>query len=128
MESGILPAYRPVYEQLCTDLTMRLGARTLASMRARGRRMRLSTVVAYALGAEANPADDGPLRNLTQREQEVARLVARGLTNREIAAALVLAAGTARVHVEHVLAKLDLHSRAQLAAWAVEHDVLSNSG
>ena len=34
------------------------------------------------------------------------------------------AEGTARVHVEHILAKLDLHSRAQLAAWAVEHGLL----
>ena len=54
----------------------------------------------------------------------MAALVARGLSTREIAAALVIAEGTARVHVEHILAKLDLHSRAQLATWAVEHGLL----
>jgi predicted ATPase/DNA-binding CsgD family transcriptional regulator len=58
---------------------------------------------------------------LTAREREVVALIARGLTNRQIAERLVIAAGTAGVHVAHVLAKLDVHSRAQVAAWAVEH-------
>jgi len=49
----------------------------------------------------------------------VATLVARGLSNRQIAERLVIAEGTARIHVEHILNKLELHSRAQLAAWAV---------
>ncbi len=61
---------------------------------------------------------------LTRREQEVAVLVARGLDSRHIAHELVIAEGTVRIHVEHILAKLELHSRAQLAAWVVEHDLL----
>jgi non-specific serine/threonine protein kinase len=128
MDSGILPAYRPIYAHICTDLTRRVGERTFDSMRLRGRRMRLSKVIAYALGAEENLNEESPLKDLTPREREVALLAARGLTNREIAKALVLAEGTARVHVEHVLAKLDLHSRAQLAAWAIDRGVLSSSG
>ncbi|MER3405583.1 MAG: helix-turn-helix transcriptional regulator, partial [Chloroflexota bacterium] len=58
---------------------------------------------------------------MTPREREVAALVAAGLTNRQIAEALVISEGTARIHVEHILDKLDFHSRAQIAAWAVQH-------
>ena len=54
---------------------------------------------------------------LTLREQEVAGLVARGMTNREIAAELAIAPATAALHVEHVRGKLGFHSRAQIAAW-----------
>ena len=49
-----------------------------------------------------------------------AALVARGLTNRQIAAALVISERTAMKHVEHVLDKLGFHSRVQVAGWAVE--------
>jgi DNA-binding NarL/FixJ family response regulator len=55
---------------------------------------------------------------LTARETEVATLVARGLTNREIARTLVIAEGTAANHVHHILAKLGLASRQEIAAWA----------
>jgi non-specific serine/threonine protein kinase len=50
---------------------------------------------------------------------EVAALVARGCSNRHIADALVIAEGSATNHVKHILAKLALSSRAQIAAWAV---------
>jgi non-specific serine/threonine protein kinase len=54
---------------------------------------------------------------LTPREQEVAVLVARGLTNKQIAAELVIAEGTAKRHLENILNRLALDSRSQLAAW-----------
>jgi DNA-binding NarL/FixJ family response regulator len=67
-------------------------------------------------------ADRGGARAmpLTRREQEVARLVARGLTNRQIADDLVITEGTAINHLTHILTKLGFRSRAQVAAWAVE--------
>lgn len=55
---------------------------------------------------------------LTPREREVAELVARGLTNREIAARLYLSERTAENHVQHILTKLDLPNRSQIAMWA----------
>jgi DNA-binding NarL/FixJ family response regulator len=58
----------------------------------------------------------------------VAELVARGLDSRQLAAELVIAEGTARVHVEHILTKLGLHSRTQLAAWAAQHGLLDGPG
>ena len=53
---------------------------------------------------------------LTPREHEVAELVAQGLTNREIAERLVLSERTAQNHVQHILIKLSLSNRSQIAA------------
>jgi non-specific serine/threonine protein kinase len=47
-------------------------------------------------------------------------LIATGLTNREIAARLVISEGTAEVHVKHILRKLGFTSRSQVAAWAAD--------
>jgi non-specific serine/threonine protein kinase len=57
---------------------------------------------------------------LTVREREVAALVAQGLTNRQVAKALVVTEKTVANHLQHVLEKLDLHSRGQLTARAPE--------
>jgi predicted ATPase/DNA-binding CsgD family transcriptional regulator len=59
--------------------------------------------------------------HLTRREREVATLVARGLTDRQIAETLVIAEGTVGVHLANIFGKLELHTRAQLAVWATEH-------
>ncbi|MDQ1750803.1 MAG: hypothetical protein QOE71_1859 [Pseudonocardiales bacterium] len=55
---------------------------------------------------------------LTRREREVADLIAKGLTNKEIAARLVISQRTAEGHVEHILVKLGFTSRTRIAAWA----------
>jgi non-specific serine/threonine protein kinase len=55
---------------------------------------------------------------LSQREQEVAALVAQGCTNREIAKSLGIAEKTANSHIQNILNKLGFNSRAQIAAWA----------
>ena len=60
--------------------------------------------------------------DLSGREREVAALLARGTSNREIAEALVISEGTVEVHVKHILSKLGLRSRAQVAAWLVGHE------
>lgn len=62
---------------------------------------------------------------LTEREREVAALVARGLSNREIAVALSISQRTAGAHVGNILAKLGFASRAQIAAWAAEKGISS---
>jgi DNA-binding NarL/FixJ family response regulator len=54
---------------------------------------------------------------LTRREREVATLVAQGLSNREIAAALHLSERTVESHVQHILDKLGLRNRTQVSAW-----------
>lgn len=66
--------------------------------------------------------------DLTSRERAVAVLVAQGLTNRQIAQRLGIAPGTAKRHVEKVLRKLSVDSRAQIAAWAGEHGLAAGQG
>jgi len=61
---------------------------------------------------------------LTRRERDVAALIARGATNGHIAAELVIGQGTVATHVSHILAKLGLVSRAQVAVWASRHRLL----
>lgn len=68
----------------------------------------------------ATPADARRLDALTEREAEVLALVARGLSNQEIAALLVVSPLTAKTHVSRILAKLGCRDRAQLVALAYE--------
>jgi predicted ATPase/DNA-binding CsgD family transcriptional regulator len=61
-----------------------------------------------------------PLARLTRRERQIAELLAEGFSNKKIASTLVIAERTAESHVEHILKKLGLNSRAQVAAWLAE--------
>jgi pimeloyl-ACP methyl ester carboxylesterase/DNA-binding CsgD family transcriptional regulator len=76
-------------------------------------------VVDAVLGFLCEPASSGP--RLTGRELEVAGLVAEGLTNHAIARRLSVAPRTAEAHVENIRRKLQVRSRAQIAAWVTEH-------
>ncbi len=82
---------------------------------ARARAMTTDEAIAYAL-ADALPSG-APAEVLTPRQQEVALLVAEGMSNREIAAQLQLSVRTVETHVNTVLTRLGLHSRVQLAGW-----------
>src|SRR5262245_40313671 len=71
----------------------------------------------------ARPDPQAPpagLNELTQREREIFRLVAAGLSNADVARRLVISPLTAKTHVARILAKLDCHDRAQLVALAYE--------
>jgi DNA-binding CsgD family transcriptional regulator len=97
------------------------GAATLArEARALADQAGAGTIVAEAdrlLAAAAGHRPAEPWAPLTAREFEVARLVAAGRTNREIAAALFLSPKTVAAHVEHILTKLGAGRRAEIAAW-----------
>ncbi len=80
-----------------------------------------SPAVAGQVAAWARGERGGP--ELTEREREVLRLVARGKSNKEVAHALGLAERTAEFHVSNILGKLQLTSRVEAALWAKEHDV-----
>jgi DNA-binding CsgD family transcriptional regulator len=83
----------------------------------------LDRVVALTRIARGRGSVDEAWRPLTSREFEVARLIADGMTNSEIAGALNVAPKTASAHVEHILAKLGVARRAEIATWvaAVSH-------
>lgn len=70
--------------------------------------------------AEPGPAA-APDAELTRREIDVLRLVAEGLSNRQIAARLVLGEATIKTHLNHLLSKLDVDGRPGLVAWAWRH-------
>ena len=72
------------------------------------------------LGEYRRTADDDTAPKLTARETEVLRLVAKGLTAKQVAERLVLSHRTVENHVQNTLSKLQLHNRAQLVRYAVE--------
>ncbi|MGD9891855.1 MAG: tetratricopeptide repeat protein, partial [Dehalococcoidia bacterium] len=110
----------------------RLSQVALAAAVAEGRVMTVDQAIAEALRADqtAEPlpttSPRGSAEALTPREREVASLLAQGATDREIAAELVIAVGTAGVHIHHILGKLGLQSRWQVAAWAVEQGLVQD--
>ena len=87
---------------------------TQCASRARSLGMKPFEAKAQALLDEL---DDSRLSPLTPREFEVAELVGQGFTNREIAERLVLSERTAQNHVQHILTKLALSNRSQIALW-----------
>ena len=68
-----------------------------------------------AVGAKSSPQE---LISLTPREQEVLGLIGKGNTNREIGEQLYITEGTVKTHVTHILNRLNLRNRAQLAIYA----------
>jgi two-component system nitrate/nitrite response regulator NarL len=64
-----------------------------------------------------------PLPALSPREREILGFLARGASNKEIARDLDVAESTVKIHVQHILRKLELSSRVQAAVWAIEHGI-----
>jgi len=84
----------------------------------------LTELTPEALGTPPPRTADSPL---TRRETEVAVLIARGLTNRQIADRLVITEGTAASHVAHILNKLTFQNRVQVAGWAFEAGLVAGA-
>jgi DNA-binding CsgD family transcriptional regulator/tetratricopeptide (TPR) repeat protein len=133
--ASVLPATRAAdHERVVAALQSTLGADAFARAREAGRALPLEEIVADALSLAETTGTDASAASaraspLTRREREVAALIARGLTNRQIAEVLFIAERTVDTHVEHILAKLGLGSRAQVAAWVVEQsDMMADPG
>ncbi|GAA3436442.1 LuxR C-terminal-related transcriptional regulator [Kutzneria kofuensis] len=119
---------REPFWQRHVDAAMATARASLSAQAAReateaGERMTLAQAIAYALRTPVADDDDSPL---SQREWDVAMLTAEGLTNREIAVRLSISERTVETHLLHIRTKLDLRTRAQVAAWAVEQGRVSS--
>jgi NarL family two-component system response regulator LiaR len=80
---------------------------------------KLMEQIAQQAAAKPEPPPAPP--GLTEREFEVIRLVANGLSNQAIAQALFISDKTVKTHISNILSKLDLTDRTQLAVYAVRH-------
>lgn len=79
---------------------------------------KLTELIARALRGEPQPRGPGEA-GLTDREQQILKLIADGLSNKLIARKLDISEGTVKVHVKHLLKKLNLRSRVEAAVWVV---------
>jgi predicted ATPase/DNA-binding SARP family transcriptional activator/DNA-binding CsgD family transcriptional regulator len=124
------------YENNLSTVRSQLGGTAFEEAWTDGKAMVLQQAVEYALSKEEpapptvpapeeEPLAGEPTGKLTPREQEVALLLARGLTNRQVSTRLGISERTAANHVASILHKLGLHSRAQVATWATEHQLLT---
>ena len=115
------------------DLSRRVGGQRAATLcevaitEAERRLARLRDLSARAEERATEPVPPEPIRakprtTLSPREWDVAELIAQGYTNQQIATELVLTPGTVANHVAHILTKLDLQSRTQIAVWVIQHD------
>jgi non-specific serine/threonine protein kinase len=114
-----------------------LGESAFVTAHAAGRLVGLDQAIEYALSwpeavrpksrESAEVAAGKRVGRLAPRERQVALLIAEGKTNREIAANLSITEGTAETHVQHILNKLGVNTRAQIAAWVVASGLRSPS-
>jgi non-specific serine/threonine protein kinase len=119
-------------ERWLVPLRKEFGVEAADTVWAEARLLGLDEAIALAIGSD-NAAPPGlqvplaphPTTALTSREQEVAALLAAGMTNRQIAARLVVTERTAAAHVEHILNKLGFASRHQAGDWAIEHGLFN---
>ncbi|MEV0382062.1 LuxR C-terminal-related transcriptional regulator [Nonomuraea sp. NPDC050643] len=116
--ASVLPYLAPLLARAEESATAALGATGYAAEFATGRRLSREAAIALALGEPAQPPPAPPgLDPLGKREAEVARLVADGLSNKQIGARLFISEHTVDSHVRGIMNKLGVNSRAQIAAW-----------
>jgi len=92
---------------------------------------KIARTLMSAVAAKAEPPagqTPGSPEELTEREMEVLRLIARGLNNHEIAGALVISEKTVKTHVSNILGKLHLEDRTQAAIYALRHGLAPDGG
>ena len=86
----------------------------------------LTQLLAKALREGGKLKEKDPITSLTAREKEILQCITRGQSNRQIANVLNISEGTVKVHVKHLLKKINLHSRTEAAVWALNKGLTSN--
>jgi non-specific serine/threonine protein kinase len=129
----LVPADRVTHDRLVATISSRLGEHTFTNEWATGRATPFDEAARYALRSASDAREPTVTPGaqthapLTRREREVVALVARGLTNRQVADRLLVAPRTIETHLEHVFAKLGVQTRAEVAAWAARADALQTT-
>ena len=119
--ANVMPFLAPLLAQAGESAAAALGAAKFEAELEAGKRLSRDAALGLALGKTAHVAvaasDDASAGLLGKREADVARLVADGLTNKQIGARLFISERTVDSHVRSILNKLGFNSRAQIAAW-----------
>jgi non-specific serine/threonine protein kinase len=131
--SSITPPWQVFRDTAMTTLRRRMGESRFARELAAGRALDRAHAMSYALEDGASDvADtvDGPDPNaprVSPRELEVAALIAEGCSNRQIGERLYLSARTVETHVQHLMNKIGVSSRAEIAAWQARTGAVARS-
>ncbi|MCW3038863.1 MAG: LuxR family transcriptional regulator [Solirubrobacterales bacterium] len=118
-------AFGPMYEDSAAcehRISGALGPDRFAALVGETASLSVADAIAFGSDSRPRPRPTDSSSPLSPREDEVAGLVAKGLSNRAIAETLVLSPRTIDGHIERIFAKLGFSSRAQVAAWVAEHD------
>jgi predicted ATPase/DNA-binding CsgD family transcriptional regulator len=117
----LIPTLAPLLARAEASAAAALGASSFEAEYNAGKRLSRASAIQMALGDPARVAaehvDDASMAPLGKREADVARLVAEGLSNRQIGARLFISERTVDSHVRSILNKLGFNSRAQIAGW-----------
>lgn len=129
--ASLIPILAPMIAQAEAAAVSALGQQKFDAEVEAGRHLSRDEAIRLALGESSGrkpapsappPAENGQLAALGKREVEVARLLAEGLTNRQIGARLFISERTVDTHVRSILNKLGFDSRAQIAGWIASVD------
>jgi DNA-binding CsgD family transcriptional regulator len=117
----LIPTVAPLVAGAEASAIAALGAPRFEAEFTAGKRLSRDAAIGTALGEPAHVVaatpDDASVAPLAKREAEVARLVAEGLSNKQIGARLFISERTVDSHVRSILNKLGFNSRAQIAGW-----------
>jgi DNA-binding NarL/FixJ family response regulator len=129
--ASVIAMLRPLLVQAEATAVTALGQSTFEAELEAGRRLSRDAALGLALGATVHAATAAPAGTdaglLGKREADVARLVADGLSNKQIGARLFISERTVDSHVRSILNKLGVNSRAQIAAWMASSNQLSRT-